>query len=354
MNAISMTATANGYRAILDQKIAQGAALAGKIIETIHTDMPTDMIGRTNSLKFNHRGDEAGITVAVGSSVLTPSDYALGQVAARAGIPVTYLRELVAGKDLWQRDLAAHALNQHFGNTDDRVLVRSVRGQMRGMLSDKYRRLDNRPLIDALAQEAKAVGAVPVDGVATETRVAIKLLMPEIIEPVPGEYMVYGGEWSNSDYGNGAHSFRAFGLRVVCLNGMTRENLLRQVHLGARLHDQVEFSRRTYQLDTQTSVSALRDIVRGSLGAAGRDRMTAAIQLAAQKPMNEKQVEASMRGFSKETTKKVVEEFKSLDVVNMPAGETTWRASNAMSWVARSLKDDEQRLDLERAAGSLV
>lgn len=352
MNATTMTAPANSRRAILDNKIAQGQALAAQVIETIHRDMPTDQIARTKALAFH--AARGALEVKVGDAYLQPSEYAVGQLAEKARIPTAYLRELVKG-DGWQRDLAAHALGEHFHNAaQERVLLRSVRGQLRGVLSDKYRRLDSRPLVDALATEAKAIGAVPADGVVSETRVAIKLLMPEIVEPLPGEFLVYGGEWSNSDYGNGVHSFRAFALRVVCLNGMTRENLLRQVHLGAKLHDEIEFSERTYKLDTAASVSALRDIVRGALGPKGRERMTDAIRTANDKSMTATQVQAAARGFGKEAQKAVVDAFESLDVVNLPPGNTAWRASNAFSWVARATENSEQRLDLERAAGALV
>jgi hypothetical protein len=85
------------------------------------------------------------------------------------------------------------------------------------------------------------------------------MVLPRIFEPLDREFVVFGGEWSNSDVGNGVHSFRTFALRVVCLNGMTREKVLKQVHLGTQLHEDLELSERTYRLDTATSVSALRD-----------------------------------------------------------------------------------------------
>jgi hypothetical protein len=359
MQAINISSNANGYRAILEQKLAKGQGAAAHVIETINRDMPKDVIAATKALEFHVNEDPQtakamGLRVQVGEHTLWPSDYALGQIATRGNVPTAYLRELAAGAP-WQRQLAAHALKESFSNgAKERVLVRSVKGQLRGMLSDKYRRLDSRPLVDALASEAQAVGALPADGVATETRVAIKLLMPEIIEPVPGEYMVYGAEWSNSDYGNGTHSFRAFALRVVCLNGATSENVMKQIHLGAKLHDDIEFSERTYRLDTQTSVSALRDVVRGTLGPRGRERMTASIVKANEAKYTKAQLAAHVRGFTKEVQKSVVDAFDSPDVVNLPAGDTQWRASNAMSWVARNTKDDELRLDLERAAGTVL
>jgi hypothetical protein len=43
-----------------------------------------------------------------------------------------------------------------------------------------------------------------------------------------------------------------------------------------------------------------------------------------------------------------------MNAVNLPPNKTAWRASNAISWIARAVESDEQRLDLERLAGSLV
>jgi hypothetical protein len=346
---------ASRYRAILQRKIDDGARRAADVITTIQRDQPRDQIVRMRGAGFDV-ASSSGIRVRVGDDWYQPTDFALGQIAARAGVPLPYLRELAAPQSApWQHQLASEILGQHYGNAGDvRVLVRSVHGQLRGWLSDKYRRLDSRPLVDALADEARSAGAVPVDGIATETRVAIKVIVPRILEPIPGEFLVCGGEWSTSDFGNGTHSFRAFALRVACLNGMTRENLLKQVHLGARLSEEIEFSDRTHRLDTAASVSALRDVVRGALGPASRDRMIENVRAAHDRAMNKTQLSTATRTLPKQVQKSVVDAFESPDVINLPEGNTAWRASNAISWVARHTEDAELRLDLERAAGALV
>lgn len=353
MNVVTQSFDTSGrYREILDRKIKDGTARASAVMQTIFTQTPKDQIVRARAVNFSAGTGSVGITV--GQDYLTPSDHALGQVAEKANVPPAYLRELSRGED-WQRDLAATVLTRHYAHVDDiRVLARSVNGQLRGWLSDRYRRLDSRPLVEALATEAQAIGAIPVDGTATETRVAMKVIIPEIVEPVPGEFLLYGGEWSTSDYGNGTNSFRAFALRAACLNGMTRENLLRQVHLGGRLAEEIAFSERTYQLDTDASVSALRDIVRGALGPAGRESLTEKIQAANQKDMSKGQLVAAVKTLPKAQQKSIVDAFESEDVINLPAGKTAWRGSNAVSWIARHTEDAETRLDLERLAGSLT
>jgi hypothetical protein len=343
------------YRAILQRKIDDGTRHAASVIAAIQRDQPRDQILRVRAASFL-APPSGGLRVQVGGDWYHPTEFALGQIASRVDVPLPYLRELV-GVDAhpWQRELAAEILTRHHGNAGEaRVLVRSVRGELRGWVSDKYRRLDSRPLVDALATEAERVGAVPIDGLVTETRVAIKLIFPQVLEPLRGEFIAIGGEWSNSDFGNGIHGFRSFVLRVACLNGLTRENLLKQVHLGARLSDDVEFSDRTHRLDTATSVSVLRDVVRGAFSPASRDRLLESIRAAHDRSMNKPQLTAATRALPKHVQKSVVDAFDSPDVINLPEGNTAWRASNAISWIARNTDDPELRLDLERAAGALV
>jgi len=342
-------------RELLQQRIDEGTRRAGATLTTIMNDVPQDQIAPARKLAF--ASSDTGVVVTVGDSALTTNDWSLGQMAERAGVPAPYLRSIAQAHeegDDWKRELAAEVLSRHFSHDTGRVLVRSVRGTMRAVLSDKYRRLDMRPLAEALVEEAQKASAIPCDGVATDTRVALKIIHPEIIEPIPGEFMVYGVEWSTSDFGNGCNSIRAFALRAVCLNGMTRENILRQIHLGGRFSDDVELSQRTYQLDTKASVSAVRDVVKGALGPAGIDNMTSKIVEAASKTYSSKQLAVALKNLPKTQAKSIIDAYDSDDVINLPVGENAWRASNAISWVARHTADAEQRLDLERVAGSLV
>lgn len=371
--AIAVPASAGSrHQQILDEKIASGTRQAAHVMARIMSEAPQDNIVRVDRVRFI--GDDRGLHVAFGDHELAPSKHALGQLASRAGIPTDYLRRLIEGRSTkgaeaveasdgepaeeegeWRPELGAYLLKTHYGHqVESRCLARSVGGTLRGWLSDRYRRIDSRPLVEALAAEAQAVGAIPIDGSATETRLALKVILPRVIEPVPGEYMVAGMEWSHSDYGNGGHNARAFGMRVVCLNGMTRENLLREIHLGGKLAEDVVFSDQTYRLDTQRSVSMLRDVVRGALSPAALDRLGDQIRAANATEYTAAALRAKVRTLPKKQAAAVVEAFEGQDVVNLPPGNTAWRASNAISWIARNTDDAEARLDLERLAGSLT
>lgn len=197
----------------------------------------------------------------------TMNDNAVSQMATKMNIPSGYLRNLAAG-DEWQRKLAATVLNEHSGWTSrSRVLVRSVGQEVRGVLSDSYRRLNSVNILTAFVEEASKQGAVVADAYMNDTKVWAETIMPfpfKIPTVNNGDVMIFAGaRFSTSDYGAGSVDMRAFLLNGVCLNGMVRESVMKQVHLGSKLPDNLQLSNRTYELDTKTTVSAVRDLTKG-------------------------------------------------------------------------------------------
>jgi hypothetical protein len=344
-------------REILEGKIEAGRKSAMDLFERVHRDAPRDTIAKGKSLSFANKGTSDKVEIFYGDNRSFIHQHALSQLATRAGVPSTYLAELAGSSEIWKRDLAAEVLNQHYGKgtPDQRYLLRAVDGQVRGFLSDRYRRLDSRPLVTAFAEECRKVGAVPVDGTCSDTRVALKALLPRIYEPVPGEVLAFGIEWANSDFGNGKHAVRAFMMRVWCLNGATMENALNQVHLGRQLSDDIELSARTYELDTRTSISALKDVVAGTLSPRKVEQLCEGIKKAHAEKVDWKNVNG---GLAKKLLKGELQAakaaFDSPDVYNLPAGNSMWRVSNAISWIAGSTEDADRKLELQRLAGELV
>src|SRR3990167_1708785 len=341
-------------RDILSKKIEEGRISAAGLFERINTEAPRDALVKGSAMTFFP--GEAAIAIGYGGQTRGIHRHALSQLAQRAGIPGQYLAGLVAGEG-WQTELATTVLDRHYnvGEGSTRFLAREVKGEVRGVLSDKYRRLDSRPLVEAFAAECQKIGAVPVDGTVTDTRVALKAIIPTLYEPVPGEVLAFGVEWGNSDYGAGTHALRMFIFRLWCANGATMENAMAQVHLGARLSDDVELSQRTYALDTRTSISAMRDVVSGLLAPAKIEQLREGIRVADEKKVEWKNISSKL---AKRLLKGELDEarraFESDDVINLPAGKSVWRASNALSWIAGRTDDADRRLELQRIAGEVI
>jgi hypothetical protein len=346
-------------RAKLEKLVSDGAARTGPIIERIMSEVPNDSIVRADKLGFRVNAEAAVRMGVVGSGSAGWSLHrnALGQLADRAGVPLRYLDALLENGDEngWKRELAQKILTDHYAHDGSRYLVRDIGGEARAVLSDRFRRLDSRPLLDAFVSAAGKLGAVPFEGMGSDVRCYVRAIVPTVYEPVPGEAMVFGLDWSNSDFGRGTYQISAFVLRLICLNGMTGANHTRQVHLGGRLSDTIEFSAETYRRDTRTMLSATRDVIAGALGPKAIETQLSAVR---QAHASETNWSAAFRKVSKALTKaeaeSVKDAFEGPDVINLPAGKTEWRFSNALSWVANRADDADRKAELQALAGDVI
>lgn len=349
----------HNYQAAMDKLQAlvnQGKQSATSVIEHVINNQPTDRIVRGRALNFHPTATGIGVNLdAVVDETIHRN--ALNQMAQDVDMPMKFLDSLADDKASWAKALLAHNLNTIFHERfpGKRNLARSVNGQIRGFLSDQYRRLDSRPIVEAFASAAHERGALPYEGIVTDTKISIRAIMPEIFEPVPGELIAYGLALENSDFGNGALSLRAYILRMWCNNLAITEETMRQIHLGQRLADNIVYSQRTYELDTKTTVSALKDVTKLQLNADNlRTRMDAVKATAGQAVTNESAEQRLKRILNKGEAEKALDAFKSKDVYNLPEGQNVWRLSNAISWIAGQTEDVERKLALNKIAGEVL
>lgn len=286
---------------------------------------------------------------------------AVGQLADRMGVPQRYLRTLAGGEE-WQVLLAAQILNEHSGWTQrSRVLVRTVGKQVRGVLSDSYRRLNSVEILTAFVEEAANQGAVISDAYMNDTKVWAETILPQpIVVPTKnnGDVVIFAGaRFSTSDYGDGAVDMRAFLLNGACLNGMVRESVMRQMHLGAKLPDSLALSQQTYELDTQTTVSAVRDLTRGLFLPENIKEKAYEIQGASEMEVDlEKEVKKLTSNGS--LLKAEGQEVEKLLMKNDPndgvqGGSTLWKLTQAITAHARTLTPERSR-ELHEISGHLM
>ena len=286
---------------------------------------------------------------------------AVGQLADRMGVPQRYLRTLAGGEE-WQVLLAAQILNEHSGWTQrSRVLVRTVGKQVRGVLSDSYRRLNSVEILTAFVEEASNQGAVISDAYMNDTKVWAETILPQpIVVPTKnnGDVVIFAGaRFSTSDYGDGAVDMRAFLLNGACLNGMVRESVMRQMHLGAKLPDSLALSQQTYELDTQTTVSVVRDLTRGLFLPENIKEKAYEIQGASEMEVDlEKEVKKLTSNGS--LLKAEGQEVEKLLMKNDPndgvqGGSTLWKLTQAITAHARTLTPERSR-ELHEISGALL
>ena len=348
---------ADGRAGFLQRVSDVGRARALKTIERVDNEIPTDTLVGTHTLKWGING---GATVTINGEPTRVHPHALGQATNRYGIPKPYADRLIVG-EAWEKALAATTLNTHADNDKEgRLLARVTGGQLRGLLSDRYRRIDSRPLLRAFVEAIQGAGMFVYEGVASDVRISLRALLPQVFT-IAGDSLLLGLSWSNSDYGAGAHNIELFVLRCLCLNGMMGSSQMKNVHLGRRLGgEDAQLSQKTYDLDTAATASALTDVVTGFGDNIQRTAET--IKEAAERPVplkDGKLVVETMpailkRALSKDEQDRVRAEFNSQESVVLPPAPTVHRLAQTLSWVAQTTPSADRQLELERLAGTIA
>lgn len=340
----------------LNEYVQRGEVNAQTVVARVLDEVPTDKIVRPSAMTFSPTPTNR-IALAVGDWTEALHPNGLQQTASRLGIPFSWAEDMM-GKGEWGTAMIAENLTtlaRQNVEPNRRFLLRSVHDEVRGVLSDRFRRIDSRPIVDFLLRSTSERGMIPTDGVGSDTRVSLRFIRPDVLEPVPGEYMVFGFSWTNSDFGRGANEVQSFMLRLICINGVIAASEIRHVHLGGRLEeDDVQYSERTIRLDSAAVISALKDTVNTVMLPERTDQHMDMIRQAHEEKIEPKALLAMLKKhMSKGQTQEVVDVFNSPDVEMLPPGQNRWRLSNALSFVARNSEAD-RRIDLERLAGTVL
>ena len=344
-----------GVRETMDRLISEGK-IAQDYIAPIGVNLKVN--DHSPVITFSANGS---LRMDMPDGQFTLHDNAIGQLADRMGIPQRYLRGLASGEP-WAKQLAATLLNEHSGWTQrSRVLVRTVGKQVRGVLSDSYRRLNSVEILTAFVQEAADQGAVISDAYMNDTKIWAETILPTPLT-VPtaknGDVVIFAGaRFSTSDYGDGAVDMRAFLLNGACLNGMVRESVMKQVHLGSKLPDNLQLSQQTYELDTKTTVSAVRDLTKGLFSKDNLMKKAIEIQGASEIDVDfEHELKRLTRdgGLLKQEGKEVEKILMRNDPEDgVQGGATLWKLTQAITAHARELSPERSR-ELHELSGQLL
>ena len=344
-----------GVRETMDRLISEGK-IAQDYIAPIGVNLKVN--DHSPVITFSANGS---LRMYMPDGQFTLHDNAIGQLADRMGIPQRYLRGLASGEP-WAKQLAATLLNEHSGWTQrSRVLVRTVGTQVRGVLSDSYRRLNSVEILTAFVQEAAQQGAVISDAYMNDTKIWAETILPTPLT-VPtannGDVVIFAGaRFSTSDYGDGAVDMRAFLLNGACLNGMVRESVMKQVHLGSKLPDNLQLSQQTYELDTKTTVSAVRDLTKGLFSKDNLMKKAIEIQGASEMEVDfEHELKRLTRdgGLLKQEGKEVEKILMRNDPEDgVQGGATLWKLTQAITAHARELSPERSR-ELHELSGQLL
>lgn len=360
----------------LDQRIADYQAKNQDVLNRIEAEgnMLADLLvplgvtdpghGDNRAVRFMANGSVKAILQHTSTEDLyTMHRHAVKQTAEKFGVATRYAQDLAYGEEQWQRDLIAHILNEHSVNTKrSRVLMRTVNGQIRGVLSDKYRRLDTPMIYTAFLKGMAEVGGKVVDAYMDDTRSWIEAVEPTAI-PIETEHngtvvMAFGARISNSDYGDGSLILSAYNMQVLCLNGMVGQNTIKQIHLGRQIPDDIKLSARTYRLDSEAQASLVSDAMKNLLDRDAIINQGQRIQKAASMLIEDVTTELPRLrdlGVHKKEGELIMNKLMDSNPDDGLQGRNTvWKMSQAINATANVVDDQRRKRELEEIAGAFM
>lgn len=328
-----------------------------------------DFVATTNAMRTDSSEDGTMLTldgVRSDQPAAYPiNDYAHTQIAARLGIPLQYYRRM-------QKDAPALLdanIDRWFNQPVERRLVRTLNGEVRAFLSDRYQRIDNidimRAISPVLAEIGKAHPELRVESAGiTDKKMYLKVVVPTIQYELQsrnvGDIVQAGFVISNSEVGAGMFSVDQMLFRLICKNGMIGGERFARRHLGSRIDtegtDEGVWSERTQRLDDRTIMSAAADMVRAAVDEtrflALAAQMDKAVKTAPMvQPLKTVEVLAKKHGLTEDESTSV---FTHLVRDAEGNGLGLFGLLNAVTRSAQDVESYERATELEALGGTLL
>lgn len=318
-----------------------------------------DFIGDTRTMSVTDdlklRVPTEASTTGAGDTIPVRST-ALRQLTDRVGIPSKYAAKLEEAAP----DLLADNINHWLWAKPEQRMVRTLDGEVRGFLSDRYHRIDNYDVAETvLPILAETPGLKIVSTEITERKLYIRAVNTLVTGEVKvGDICEAGVCISNSEIGFGALVVEPIINRLVCLNGMkVNDGKYRRHHVGTRA-DKTEgvyelLTDETKQADDKAILLKARDVVRGALDREIFERTLVRLRQTTENriegdPVKAVEILGDTVGLDKEETTGVLRHLiEGHDL-------TQWGLLNAVTRQAQDVESYDRYDELEAAGGKVL
>jgi hypothetical protein len=265
------------------------------------------------------------------------------QLGGFCDIPKKYYDMMLAHPSLLATNLQ-HWLERSSGKR----MVRSLDGNVRAFLSDKYRRLDNYDLAQNVLPMLLEADAQIESCEITDSKLYIKAITHKVqAEVKTGDVVSAGIVISNSETGHGSLSVKPLIYRLVCQNGaIVDDYAMRKYHAGKHTDmEQIEFSNETIKADDKAFWLKVRDLVKFSLHETTFERIVESMRESTQRKIEEptKAIELITKKFSLGET----EQKNILTHLIQGADLTSWGLGNAVTRMAQDVPSYDRSTELE-------
>lgn len=297
--------------------------------------------------------DTAGNDSELGEFGIRP--HAHQQLGGWAKIPKAYYDRMLAAAP----DLLARNVNHWLRETPAKRMFRTLDGDLRAFVSDRYRRLDNYDLAEAVLPQLGAMPDARFESCGiTETRMYLKVVLPRIEGEVRvGDTVCSGVVITNSEVGASSLTVEPLIYRLWCDNGAIAAHTLRKYHTGGRIAESDEalgvYSDETLRKSDEAFFAQVRDLVAAACNEATFQQLVAQCKELADLRIDGDPVGVVER-LANRTGLTDAERGGVLEHLTLGGDLTAWGYVNAVTRHSQDVADYDRATELERVGGALI
>lgn len=285
------------------------------------------------------------------------SHHALRQIGSRVKLPATYADRLL---EAGHADLLASNLRTLFEREPERRMIRTLDGDARAFLSDRYRPLDNFDLAHAVLPILSEQPDLKVVSTQfTENRFYLKAVFPRVEGQIKvGDRVQSGIVISNSETGAGSLTISPLVYRLVCANGMiSAYGGQKKYHVGGRAAS----SEAAYEIYRDETMAAddrafwmkVQDTVRASTNPEHFETIVSKMREATEQPITGRPV-AAVEELAKAFTYTEEQKDNILEHLIRGGDFTQYGLLNAVTRSSQDQEDYETATQMERDGGRII
>lgn len=287
-----------------------------------------------------------------GGNTTTSDDFFAGkltenghnQLGQFCGIPAKYY-DLMRGQSA---ELLAQNVKYWLERSSDRRMIRTLDGNIRALVSDSYRRLDNFDLAQSVLPMLHEVNASIESCQITENKLYIKAITHKVQAEVKvGDVVSAGILVSNSETGHGSLSVKPLIYRLVCRNGAIADKYAMKKYHAGRVSEleQIQFANDTLNAEDKAFWLKVRDLVKHSLSEVTFKKivesMTESTKIKIAEPTQAIELAAKKYAFNESEKGDILKHL-------IEGGDlTSWGLGNAVTRMAQDVPSYDRSTELE-------
>jgi len=341
---------------------------AGKTLQQLaieidrQNEVKRDYIANTSQMEmhvaFEDEDEKKGVPLLSlqGMPDFSINGVAHDQIGTKLGIPSKYYGRMLVEEP----NLLATNVNTWFQKNPTNRMIRTLDGTARAFLSERYRRIDNYEIAQAvLPMITDMKGAVVESCELTDRRMYLKVVNERITtEVVPGDVVQSGLLISNSETGLGSVSVMPLIYRLVCKNGMIAADSGKRKYHSGHTNESDEgyeiYRNETIEADDKAFVMKLQDIVRATADTIQFERIVSKMKIATDAKITSNDIPAVVElaakthGLFEKEGKGVLEHL-------IRGGDLSlYGLANAVTRQAQEVESYDRSTELEMTAWSML